>query len=51
MWTSILTPEITVKQSKNLPKNAKKDNLLKTKRIVKTEIYAKWGPRFYIKLG
>jgi len=37
----ILKPEITGKQSKDLSKNAKKNNLLKTKRGLSTQIYAK----------
>jgi len=34
----ILKPEIDEKQSKTLPKNAKNNNLLKTKRVLHTEI-------------
>jgi len=33
---------------KILSKNAKNNNLLKIKRIVKTTIKARWGPGFYI---
>jgi len=46
MWISILKPEITGKHSKNLPKNAKNNNLLKTKKILNTEIQTE--PGFYI---
>jgi len=45
---SILKP----KSSKNTPKNFRKtqnnSNLLKTKRILYTDIQAKWGPGFLI---
>jgi len=39
MWISILKPEITGKQSKKFPKNAKNNNnLMKTERVLNTEI-------------
>jgi len=38
----------TLNHRKTLRKNAKNNNLLKTKRIVNTKIQARWGPGFYI---
>jgi len=47
MWISIPQLEITGKQFKELPKNAKNNNQLNTKIMLITEI-AKWGSGFYI---
>jgi len=45
MWKmSILKPKISWKHSEKFPKNEKKNNLLKNKRTLNTEIQAKWGP-------
>jgi len=46
MWMAIVNP----KSPENTPKNAKNNNLLRTKRIVNTKIQARWVPGFYISL-
>jgi len=43
-------PETTGKISKNLPINAKNSNLLKIQKILYTETYRNWGPRFCFSL-
>jgi len=35
-------------KSENTPKNTKNNNPVKTKRLLKTEIYTKWEPGFDI---